>query len=135
MRSRGTAAPLKRWLLLSAAILTEVVGTLALRATVDDAVWMPVVIVTYAAAFVLLGLALRAGMPVGIAYGIWGACGVALTAVLAAVLFDELLSGPAIVGILLIIVGVVVVEMGSHPLRRASTPKTELAAEPDEGAA
>ncbi|WP_353987382.1 DMT family transporter [Ruicaihuangia caeni] len=126
---------MKRWLLLSAAILTEVVGTLALRATVDDAVWMPVVIVTYAAAFVLLGLALRAGMPVGIAYGIWGACGVALTAVLAAVLFDELLSGPAIVGILLIIVGVVVVEMGSRPLRRTSTPGTEPAVEPEEGAA
>lgn len=34
-----------------------------------------------------ISLALRLGMPVGVAYGIWSACGVALVALAARVLF------------------------------------------------
>lgn len=63
-------------------------------------------------AFSLLGLALAAGFPVGVAYGIWGAVGVALTALLGAVLFDEFLSATTILGITVIIAGVVVVQSG-----------------------
>ena len=37
----------------------------------------------------LLGLTLREGMAIGVAYGIWGAVGVALTAVLGADDFGE----------------------------------------------
>ena len=93
---------------------------MALRATVDSVAWMPLVPVAYLITFVLLGLVLRAGMPIGVAYGIWGAAGVSLTAVLGAILFDELLGASAIIGIGLIIVGVVLVETGSrHP---AGTP-------------
>ena len=40
-------------------------------------------------AFVMLTRVLRAGMPVGVAYGIWGAMGTALTAAIAAVIFDD----------------------------------------------
>lgn len=104
------------WMLLSGAILAEVTGTMALRAAVDSPAWMALVPVAYLVAFALLGLVLRAGLAIGVAYGIWGAAGVSLTAVLGAVLFDELLGLPAIVGIGLIIVGVVLVESGSrHP--------------------
>lgn len=53
-------------------------------------------------------------MPVGVAYGIWGAVGVAATAVLSAVLYDEPLTGLMAVGLALIMVGVVLVEGGSH---------------------
>lgn len=102
------------WLLLSGAILAEVTGTMALRATVDTVAWMPLVPAAYLVTFVLLGMVLRAGMPIGVAYGIWGAAGVSLTAVLGALLFDELLGASAIVGIGLIIVGVVLVETGAR---------------------
>lgn len=114
---------MSRWLLLAAAILAEVLGTLALRASVDDAGWIPVVAVCYLVAFALLGLTLRAGMPVGAAYGIWGATGVALVAAFGGVVFGEHLSPSAVVGIALIVVGVVLVETGSrgHARTRGAT--------------
>lgn len=102
------------WLLLGAAIVAEVVGTMSLRGAVDSAAWLPLIPVAYLTAFVLLGMVLRAGVPIGVAYGIWGAAGVSLTAVLGALLFDELLGASAIVGIGLIIVGVVLVETGAR---------------------
>lgn len=106
---------MSRWFLLAGAILLEVTGTLALRASVDAPAGIAVVVVGYLSAFGLLGLALRAGMPVAVAYGIWGAAGVALVALLGTVLFDEHLSGTALLGIAVIIVGVVLVETGAPP--------------------
>jgi small multidrug resistance pump len=104
----------KKWVLLSGAIAAEVTGTMALRAMVDHSNWVLAVIGSYATAFVLLGIALRLGMPIGVAYGIWGASGVALVAVLGAVVFEEALSLSSIIGISVILVGVVLVEADSH---------------------
>jgi small multidrug resistance pump len=64
---------------------------------------------------VLLALVLRTGIAVGVAYGIWGASGTALTAVLAAVIFRDALTWPIAGGIALIIGGVLFVEFGAHP--------------------
>jgi small multidrug resistance pump len=58
-------------------------------------------------------------MGVGVAYAVWGACGVALTALLSAVFFDEHLSVVTALGILVIIAGVVTVHAGGQ---RASSP-------------
>lgn len=106
---------MRTWVLLAAAIVTEVAATLSLRASQDNAVWLAVVAVGYATAFVLLALVLRAGVAVGVAYGIWGASGTALTAVLAAIIFRDALTWPIAGGIALIIAGVLFVELGSHP--------------------
>jgi small multidrug resistance pump len=51
------------------------------------------------------------GMPVGIAYGIWTACGVALVAVVARFLFHEPLTLVMALGIALIVAGVFTIEM------------------------
>ncbi|WP_309082408.1 SMR family transporter [Zhihengliuella sp.] len=104
-----------KWLSLGAAILGEVAGTLALRAAVDERGWAALAVAGYVFAFALLGLTLRAGMPVGVAYGVWGASGVALTAVAGALLFGEALGPTAVAGLVLIVVGVVLIESGSHP--------------------
>jgi len=106
---------MRKWVLLAAAILTEVVATMSLRASQDHAGWLVLVVIGYLAAFVLLTLVLRLGVAVGVAYGIWGAAGTALTAVLAAAMFDDPLTWPIAVGIGLIIAGVLFVELGSHP--------------------
>jgi small multidrug resistance pump len=58
---------------------------------------------------------LRAGVPVGVAYGIWGASGTAITAVSASVIFGDPFTVPIMVGIGLIIAGVLLVEFGSRP--------------------
>lgn len=112
---------MRNWLLLAGAILAEVAGTLTLRATVEHPAWTPAVVVSYVLAFLLLGLTLRTGMPVGVVYGIWGASGVALVALLGTVLFDEMLSVGALIGIAVIIAGVALVETGSRPAPDAST--------------
>lgn len=98
---------------MAAAIGTEVSATLALRAFQDDVIWLAVVIPGYTASFVLLALVLRVKMPIGVAYGIWSACGTALTAVLAAGLFGDPFTVAIIVGIGLIVAGVLLIEFGS----------------------
>ncbi len=105
---------MRKWALLAGAITTEVAATLSLRASQDDSVWLVVVVSGYVASFVLLTMVLRTGMPVGVAYGIWGALGTAVTAVLAAVLFGDPFTWPIAAGIGLIIAGVLLVEFGSH---------------------
>ncbi|RWZ68278.1 QacE family quaternary ammonium compound efflux SMR transporter [Labedella populi] len=102
------------WLLLAAAIAVEVTASLSLKAALDAPAFYVVVVVGYVASFALLGLVLRAGIPLGVAYGIWGALGVAATALLAAVLFGEPLTPVMLAGLALIIVGVLCVELGSQ---------------------
>lgn len=101
--------------LLAAAIVSEVAATLALRASQDHSAWLVLVVCGYFGGFVLLTAVLRAGMAVGVAYGIWGASGTAATAVLAAVIFGDPFTWPIAAGIALIIVGVLLVELGSRP--------------------
>ena len=112
---------MRTWVLLGTAIVTEVAATLSLRSSQDHAGWLVVVAFGYAAAFVLLALVLRAGVAVGVAYGIWGACGTALTTVLAAVIFRDALTWPIAGGLALIIAGVLFVELGAQPPAAEST--------------
>lgn len=105
------------WLALLASIVAEVAGTLSLRmATVGERPkrrWAWLVAGCYLIAFALLSLSLAHGMPLGVAYGIWTAVGVALTAVLSRMLFDEPLNRTMIAGIVLIGLGVLLVELGA----------------------
>jgi small multidrug resistance pump len=105
----------QKWALLFAAIAVEVAATLGMRASQDHSAWLVLVVAGYLASFVLLTMVLRTGMPVGVAYGIWGASGTAATAVLAAALFRDPFTWPIAAGIALIIAGVLLVEFGSHP--------------------
>lgn len=110
---------MRTWTLLLGAIATEVAGTLSLRASQDHGLWLVVVVVGYLASFALLTAVLRAGMPVGVAYGIWGALGTALTAAIAALAFGDPFTVPIMVGIGLIISGVLLVQLGSDAAARS----------------
>lgn len=111
---------MNKWLMLAVAIVSEVVGTLSLRAALDHAGWFVVVAAGYLGAFALLSAVLAAGMPVGVAYGIWAACGVVLTAVLAALVFSDPFTLRMGLGIALVICGVLLVDLGSHGATRRS---------------
>jgi len=101
------------WVLLAIAIVSEVAATISLKLATDGKkrFYVPVV-VGYVVAFSLLAVALTLGLPIGVAYGIWAATGVALTAVLGRVLLREPLTRLMLAGIGLIIVGVLLVELG-----------------------
>lgn len=105
------------WLALAGAIAFELTAALSLRMATTGANpnrrWYFVVAIGYLAAFTLLGVVLSLGMPLGVAYGIWAAVGVALTAVLSRILFHEPLTPTMAAGIVLIAGGVVLVEVGA----------------------
>ena len=105
---------MRAWGWLVAAIVTEVTGTLALRGALDRPWLYAVTAVGEIGSFLLLVKVLQAGMPLGVAYGVWGALGVALTAALSSVLFDEAFTGAMVVGLVLVIGGVLLVELGSR---------------------
>ena len=100
---------------LLAAIASEVTGTLSLKLASDGRGlrWYGVVITGYLAAFAMLTATLKAGLPLGVAYGIWSAGGVAVTAIASRLLFGEPLTRTMVAGIVLIMAGVLLVELGS----------------------
>ncbi|MET1059389.1 MAG: SMR family transporter [Nocardioides sp.] len=100
-------------LLLTAAILFEVAGTLSLRAAIGRRrAWYAVVVGGYLLAFLCLSAALSHGMGLGFAYGVWTAVGIALTAIASKVLFDEPLTPVMAAGLALIACGVLLLEVG-----------------------
>ncbi|MCS6576369.1 SMR family transporter [Curtobacterium flaccumfaciens pv. flaccumfaciens] len=101
------------YLFLIGAIIFEVAGTTSLRLAVDNKRWYAGVAVGYVLAFIALTLTLSNGLPLGIAYGIWAAAGVALTAIISKVLFKEPLTWLMSLGIVLIIGGVLLIEVGA----------------------
>ncbi|RXZ68258.1 DMT family transporter [Agromyces albus] len=114
---------MKKWLILSAAIALEVTATLSLRAAIDSPWWAILAVAGYAGAFVALSVLLRLGAPIGTVYGIWAATGVALTAVIASVVFGEPFTFTIGLGIAIVIVGVVLVETGqARPPSPAPAP-------------
>ncbi|UEJ81814.1 QacE family quaternary ammonium compound efflux SMR transporter [Brachybacterium halotolerans subsp. kimchii] len=101
------------WMLLVGAIVSEVFGTMSLRLAVDRRPWYAGVALGYVSAFTLLSLALSHGIPLGAAYGIWVAAGVALTALLGRVVFKEPFTWLMGLGVALIIGGVLLIETGA----------------------
>ena len=103
------------YIFLSIAIIGEVIATSFLKLTTGDkAVWwaFPVVIVGYAIAFTMLSLSLGKGIPLGIAYAIWAGVGVVLVALISWLVFHEPLSLLQIGGIVLVVAGVAMLELG-----------------------
>ncbi|MHC6176053.1 DMT family transporter [Glutamicibacter endophyticus] len=102
------------WWLLAGAILAEVAGSLSLKLALESPWLYLLVVLGYAAAFTLLAFVLRCGIPLGVAYGVWGASGVALTALLSWLLLGEALTPVMLLGIVIVIIGVLCVELGSQ---------------------
>jgi small multidrug resistance pump len=96
------------WLFLALAIACEVVATLSLKASagLTRPGWVAAVVVGYLCAFAFLGLSLRT-LPVGLAYAVWAAVGILLVGLAGHALFEERLDAWAVVGMVLIVIGVV----------------------------
>lgn len=99
---------------LAAAIVAEVIGTSALKASAGFTQTLPSVIcvAAYSAAFYFLSLTLER-IPVGIAYAIWSGVGIVLIALIGFFLFKQTLDAPALIGMALIVMGVVVMNVFS----------------------
>ncbi|AKK10107.1 DMT family transporter [Corynebacterium uterequi] len=101
------------WLLLALAIASEVTGTMSLRVAAGGRRRLyAVVAVAYVASYAFLSGALALGMPLGMAYGVWTSVGVVLTALLGKVFFGEALTWVMGLGIVCVIAGVMLVDLG-----------------------
>lgn len=123
--SAAPATPANRargWMFLALAICSEVTGSLSLRGAIDRPWLYFVVAAGFIAALVFLTQVLQHGISIGVAYGVWGACGVALTAIMSMILFEEPITWLMALGIGVIIAGVLCIEMGSHSSVSAEEP-------------
>lgn len=103
-----------KYLYLALAIGLEVIGSSFLKASEGFTKWSPVAItiVAYVLCFYFLSMALKS-IPLGVAYAIWGGLGIVLTSIISVVIFKQTLDTPAIIGIALIVLGVVVMNFFS----------------------
>ena len=103
------------FVLLSIAIVAEVIGTSALKAS--EAFTKPcfslVSVIAYGVAFYFLALTLKT-IPVGIAYAIWSGLGIVLISLVGLFWFRQTLDLPALIGLALIIAGVIVINLFSQ---------------------
>lgn len=101
--------------ILAIAIVSEVIGTLSLKASEGFTRLGPsvIVVVAYGLAFYFLSMTLKS-IPVGIAYAVWSGIGVTLVALIGWLLFGQKLDLAALLGMGLIIAGVVVLNLFSN---------------------
>ncbi|MEU0545126.1 multidrug efflux SMR transporter [Nocardia sp. NPDC005978] len=101
-------------LLLGLAIAFEVTATVSLKISEGFTKVVPsiVVVIGYGCAFFFLSQALKRGMAIGVAYGIWSAVGVVAIAIIGALFLNETLTLVQMGGIVLVIAGVLALELG-----------------------
>jgi len=102
------------WLFLFIAIVGEVIGTTALKASNGFSKLIPsiVTVISYSFTFYFLSLALKS-IPVGLAYAIWGGVGIILISAIGYFIFKQTMDLPAIIGIILIILGTLIINIFS----------------------
>ena len=105
---------MKEWIFLFGAIASETLGTSMLKLSEQfTRLWPSVIcVIGYILSFYLLSHTLRT-LPVGIAYGIWGAVGIVLITLIGVFAFHQKPDLPAIIGLALIIAGVLVINLFS----------------------
>lgn len=102
------------WLLLAAAIVFEVSGTTCMKLSEGFSKPLPTagIFVFYLASISCLTLAVRS-IDISVAYAIWAAAGVAVIAVIGALVFGEQLTIARVFFLSMIVVGVVGLQMSS----------------------
>lgn len=101
------------WVYLIAAIASEVVGTLSLKASEGFSKLLPSigVVIGYAMAFVLMAQAMKE-LQVGVTYATWSGLGIIGATVGSYFLFGESLTRMTIIGMAIVIFGIAVMSFG-----------------------
>ncbi|MGC9336401.1 MAG: DMT family transporter [Anaerolineae bacterium] len=105
----------RQYAYLLAAIVAEVIGTAAFKASEGFTRPLPsaIVIVGYGISFYLFSLVVQT-ISLGVAYAIWAGLGIVLVVVAGAVVYRQVPDLAALTGILLIIAGVVIISLLSR---------------------
>jgi small multidrug resistance pump len=99
---------------LAIAICSEVIATVSMKAIKGWSTPIPLllVIVGYGIAFWMLTLVVRT-VPVGVAYAVWAGMGIVMVSIAALFIYGQKLDIPAMLGMGLIVLGVVVIQLFS----------------------
>lgn len=102
------------YLFLGLAICLEVIGSSFLAKSDGFSKLIPsiITVIALSGCFFFFSQALKT-IPLGVAYAIWAGLGIVLTAIVSVVIFKQKLDIPAILGMFLILVGVVVINVFS----------------------
>lgn len=102
------------WLAISIAITAEVVATSALKASQEFTKLLPslCVVLGYGISFYFMTLSLRT-IPVGVMYAIWSGVGIVAISIIGWIVYKQSLDLPAMIGISLIVLGVMVINLFS----------------------
>ena len=100
---------------LAIAIVSEVTGSTFLAQSEGFSKPLPTIItlICFGIAFYFLSQVIKT-IPLGIAYAIWSGVGIVFTAIIGYFILGNKLDLPAIAGISLIVLGVVVINLFSH---------------------
>lgn len=110
---------MQSWLVLSAAIVCEVVATMMmeLSQSLTRWRWVPPMLFFYVLALLGLALALKT-LEVGIAYAVWAGAGTLLIAILGVIFFKESMSLMKVLSMLLVIAGIIGLNLADSLARR-----------------
>ena len=104
----------KPYLFLAVAILCEVIATSAMKSSHGFTRLVPSIftVLMYCVSFYALSQTL-AVIPTGIAYAIWSGVGIVLISLVGWIVFQQTLDAPALIGMALIVVGVLLMNLSS----------------------
>ncbi|MBS1771999.1 MAG: multidrug efflux SMR transporter [Bacteroidetes bacterium] len=103
-----------KYVYLLIAIVSEVLATSSLKASEGFTKLWPsvIVLVGYGLALYFLSITVKL-MPVGISYALWSGIGIVLVTTAGIILYKQIPDGPAIAGMALILIGVMVINLFS----------------------
>jgi small multidrug resistance pump len=99
-----------KWFYLIIAIVGEVIATTSLKESNGFSNLIPsiICIIGYGITFYFLSLSIKQ-IPIGIAYALWGGLGIVLITTIGYFRFKQTLDLPAVIGLTLIVIGVIIV--------------------------
>ena len=102
------------YITLAIAIVLETIATSALKYSDQFSKIIPTIvcIIGYLGSFYFLSVTLKS-LPVGIAYAIWSGAGIVIITTIGYFVFHQKLDLPAILGIILILIGVLLIQLFS----------------------
>ena len=105
---------LRTYAFLMLAIVLEVIATTALARSASFTKALPslIAVIGYAGAFWFLSVPLRS-LPTGVVYALWSGLGIVLITAVAWVWQKQVLDGPALIGLGLILAGVLIINLFS----------------------
>jgi small multidrug resistance pump len=117
MRAAPEESPMNGYLYLAIAIGAEVIATTSMKALdgLNKPLPLLLVVVGYSISFWMLSLVVKS-IPVGVAYAVWAGLGIVLVSIAAAILYQQRLDLPAMLGMGLIVAGVVVIQLFSKTI-------------------